>query len=66
MKYLVLLSTLLLAACQSEEACYKSNDKKLSNAAILRGESFLLLDIYYNEATDACDYTVIGGSLYKL
>jgi hypothetical protein len=65
MKYIVLLSVLLLAACQNEKACYDKNNAALSDSAILAGEGLLLYEIHYNEDLNSCDYTVLGGRVYK-
>jgi hypothetical protein len=60
---LVLLTT--LAACQDEESCYNKIDSRLSDSAIIDGEGLFLVSIYHNEDTSACDFTVVGGRLYK-
>jgi uncharacterized lipoprotein YajG len=66
MKYMILLSALVLAGCQEDEqSCYERNDKALSNQGILDGDGVFLTLIYINEDTSACDFTVLGGSLYK-
>jgi len=63
-KVFLLLSFFFIAACQSERTCYEKNNDSLSDQAIARGEGVFLYQIYSNDDTDACDFTVIGGSLY--
>jgi hypothetical protein len=60
---LVLLTA--LAACQSEESCYSKHDSRLSDSAILDGEGLFLVMAYQNEDINVCDFTVVGGRLYK-
>lgn len=54
-----------LAACQSEESCYNNIDSRLSDSAILDGEGLFLVMAYQNEDINVCDFTVVGGRLYK-
>ena len=63
-KVFLLFSLFFIAACQSEKACYEKNTDSLSDQAIARGEGVFIYQIYSNDDTDACDFTVIGGSLY--
>lgn len=60
-KLMLIAAMVFLAACESEESCYR-NTKANSNSVNAHAQLVL---IYVNEDMNACDYTILGDSVVR-